>query len=382
MLTFCTAGESHGKALVALIDGFPAGVALDSSAIDAELRRRQGGYGRGGRQQIESDRVELLSGVLHGKTIGSPIALLIPNRDHVLEQLDEPKSPRPGHADLAGVMKRLSGIRGVLERASARETAARVAAGAVARQLLNHFGIEVLAYVIELGSIAVAPRPGSLLEQRALRDQSELATLAPERDAALKALIDQTRQRGDTLGGLIEVRVEGVPFGLGSHTQWDQKLDGRLAQAVMSVQAIKGVEIGLGFESARRPGSEVHDPIQYDPAMADAPSLGFGRPTNHAGGLEGGMTNAQPIVLRAAMKPIATLERALTSVNLETLRPEPASHQRSDVCAVPAASCVVENVVAFEIARAMIDKFGGDSLVEMLERWRLASSLEKKRLGS
>ncbi|MEN6452060.1 MAG: chorismate synthase [Thermoguttaceae bacterium] len=381
MLHYLTAGESHGKALIALIEGFPAGVELSQSTIDAELRRRQGGHGRGGRQQIESDRVEILSGLLHGKTIGSPIALLIANKDHVIDELAEPTSPRPGHGDLAGAIKHLSAIRGVLERASARETAARVAAGAVARQLLAHFGIDVLGYVTAIGPISVAPPTGTIAQQRALRDRSELYTLDPSRDEELKSLIDQIRHRGDTIGGLIEVRVEGVPFGLGSHTQWDRKLDGRLAQAVMSVQAIKGVEFGLGFECARRPGSEVHDPIQYNADEADTPSLGFIRSTNNAGGIEAGMTNAQPIVVRAAMKPIATLERALPSVNLETHRPEPATYQRSDVCAVPAASCVVENVVAFEIARALVDKFGGDSLAEMVERYRLFQAMAKTRTG-
>ncbi len=238
----------------------------------------------------------------------------------------------------------------------------------------------MFGYVVQIGPIAVPPRPGTIDQQRALRDRSELYTLDPDQDAPLKSLIHQTRQRGDTLGGLVEVRAEGVPFGLGSHAQWDRRLDGRLAQAVMSVQAIKGVEIGLGFESARRPGSEVHDPIHYDPALAGGPSLGFTRPSNHAGGLEAGMTNAQPIVLRAAMKPIPTLERPLPSVNLETHRAEPASYQRSDVCAVPAASCVVENVVAFEIARALVDKFGGDSLEEMLARWELFHRLARKRI--
>ncbi len=395
---------------MALIDGFPAGVELSQPAIDAELRRRQGGYGRGGRQRLESDRVEILSGLWRGKTIGSPIALLVANQDYTLEQLDEPNCPRPGHGDLAGAIKHLGPVRGVLERASARETAARVAAGAVARQLLTHFAIDVFGYVLQIGPIAVRPQPGTTPEQRALRDRSELYTLDPDQDAQLKALIAETRERGDTLGGLVEVRAEGVPFGLGSHAQWDRKLDGRLAQAVMSVQAIKGVEIGLGFESARRPGSEVHDPIHYDPPptegkggqapfvrstlravpakgacppfpLADGPSLGFSRGSNHAGGLEAGMSNAQPIVLRAAMKPIATLERPLESVNLESLQSEPASYQRNDVCAVAAASCVVENVVAFEIARAMVDKFGGDSLAEMLARWELFHRLARKRIN-
>jgi chorismate synthase len=380
MLRYLTAGESHGKALLALIDGIPAGVELSGEAIDTELRRRQGGHGRGGRQRIESDRVEILSGLRHGKTIGSPIALLIANRDAKIEQLDELVCPRPGHGDLSGSIKHLISPRDVLERASARETAARVAAGALAKQLLDHFGIAVLGYVVEVGPIVVRGITGALAQDREMRDRSALYTLDPDQDAEILARIDRAKEDGDTLGGVVEVRVEGVPFGLGSHTQWDQKLDGRLAQAVMSVQAIKGVEIGLGFQAARLPGSKVHDPIDYDPALAETPALGFVRPTNHAGGIEAGMSNAQPIVLRAAMKPISTLARPLRSVNLKTKQPQEASYERSDVCAVAAASCVVENVVAFEIARAMVDKFGGDSLAEMKARWRLFHEMASERL--
>ncbi len=371
MLRYFTAGESHGKALLALVDGFPAGVELDTDLIDTELRRRQGGYGRGGRQQIEADHVELLSGVWRGTTLGSPIALMVPNKDYKLEQLDDLECPRPGHGDLSGVMKYLGPIRAVLERASARETAARVAAGALAKQLLSPFGITAFGYVVEVGPIKIEPVPGTLQQQREFRDKSELYTLNPDQDHEIKSLIDEMQKTGDTLGGIIEVRVEGVPFGLGSHTQWDKRLDGRLAQAVMAVQAIKGVEIGMGFEAARRPGSEVHDPIRYEPDQAETPTLGFTRPTNNAGGLEAGMTNSQPIVIRAAMKPISTLAQPLESVNLQTKRSESASYERSDVCAVAAASCIVENVVAFEIARAMVDKFGGDSLEEMQARWKL-----------
>jgi chorismate synthase len=238
-----------------------------------------------------------------------------------------------------------------------------------------------LGYVVELGAIAVEPRPDTLEQQRKLRDQSELYTLDPTKDEQLKDLIGQARERGDTLGGIIEVRVEGLPFGLGTHTQWDKRLDGRLAQAVMSVQAIKGVEIGMGFEAARRPGSEVHDPIRYDSHQADTPTLGFTRGSNNAGGLEAGMTNSQPVVIRAAKKPIATLGRPLESVNLQTKQPESASYERSDVCAVSAASCILENVVAFEIARAMVEKFGGDSLAEMQARWTLFHDMARKKLG-
>ena len=380
MLRYCTAGESHGKALMALIDGFPAGVELSTELIDAELLRRQGGYGRGGRQRLEADRVEILSGICRGQSIGSPIALLVPNKDYKIEQMEDLASPRPGHGDLSGSIKYLGSIRGVLERASARETTVRVAAGALARQLLDPFGIVVFGYVVEVGPIVVRPQAGTLQQQRALRDKSKLYTLNPDQDAEITALVDQVQKQGDTLGGVVEVRVEGVPFGLGSHTQWDKKLDGRLAQAVMSVQAIKGVEIGMGFEAARRVGSEVHDPIRYDPALRDTPSLGFTRPTNNAGGLEAGMTNAQPIIVRAAKKPISTLARPLESVNLQTKQSEKASYERSDVCAIAAASCIVENVVAMEIARAMVDKFGGDSLAEMQARWKLFHDMAREKL--
>jgi chorismate synthase len=380
MLYYQTAGESHGKALMALVEGFPAGVELHTESIDSELLRRQGGYGRGGRQQIEKDHVEILSGLWHGKTIGSPIALLIPNRDEKIERMEELPCPRPGHGDLNGSIKHLGSIRGVLERASARETAARVAAGALAKQLLAPFGITVFGYVIEVGPIVVAPQPGTLDEQRALRDKSELYTLNPDQDAEIKKLIDEIRKNGDTLGGIVETRIEGVPFGLGSHIQWDRKLDGRLAQAVMSIQAIKGVEIGMGFEVARHPGSKVHDPIRYDPALRDTPSLGFVRTSNNAGGLEAGMSNSQPIVIRAAKKPISTLAHPLESINLETKSSEKASYERSDVCAIAAASCVVENVAAFEIARAMVDKFGGDSLAEMQARWKLFHDLAREKM--
>lgn len=379
MLRYWTAGESHGKALVALVDGFPAGVELETDSIDAELRRRQGGYGRGGRQRIETDRVDIKSGVWHGRSLGSPIALEVVNKDSKLERLDDMDRPRPGHGDLTGAIKFLGPIRGVLERASARETAVRVAAGALAKQLLAKFGITAFGYTAELGGLKIVPRAGTLAEQRALRDASELYSLNPDQDHEIKALIDECAKDGDTLGGIVEVRVEGLPFGLGTHAQWDRKLDGRLAQAVMSVQAIKGVEIGLGFEAARRRGSQVHDPIQYDAAQQDSPTLGYTRPTNNAGGLEAGMTNGQPLVVRAAKKPISTLRKPLESVNLATKQPEAASYERSDVCAVPAASVIVENVVAFEVAAALVDKFGGDSLAEMQARWNMFQEMARAR---
>jgi chorismate synthase len=380
MLRYQTAGESHGKALLALVSGFPAGVELNTKEIDAELRRRQGGYGRGDRQKLETDTVNILSGVWQGMSIGSPIALMVPNHDYKIEKMEDLPMPRPGHGDLCGSIKYLGSVRGVLERASARETTVRVAAGALAKQLLTPFGIQVLGYVVQVGPIAVPPLSGTMEQQRATRDRSELYTVNPSEDSKIRELVDQAKTQGDTLGGIIEVRVEGLPFGLGSHGQWETKLDGRLAQAVMSVQAMKGVEIGLGFEAARRFGSQVHDPIQYDPKLVDTPCFGFTRPTNNAGGLEAGMTNSQPLVLRAAMKPISTLKKPLESVNLQTKQSESASYERSDVCAVSAASCVLENVVAFEIATAMVDKFGGDSLVEMHARWDLFHNMARAKL--
>jgi chorismate synthase len=379
MLRYWTAGESHGKALLALVDGFPAGVEIETDSIDLELRRRQGGYGRGGRQRIETDQVEVLSGIWHNQTLGSPIALQVINKDAKLERMDDLARPRPGHGDLTGAIKFLGPIRGILERASARETAARVAAGALAKQLLKPFGIVAFGYVVELGGIAIAPKSGTLDQQRAWRDASEIYSLNPDQDDTIKALIDAKGKEGDTLGGILEVRVEGLPFGLGTHAQWDRKLDGRLAQAVMAVQAIKGVEIGLGFEAARRPGSQVHDPIHYDESQKDSANLGYTRPSNNAGGLEAGMTNGQPLVVRAAKKPISTLRKALESVNLDSKQAEAASYERSDVCAVPAASVILENVVAFEIAAALVDKFGGDSLVEMQARWNLFHEMARKR---
>jgi len=368
MLRYWTAGESHGKTLLALVDGFPAGVTLSTDLIDAELKRRQGGYGRGGRQRIESDRVDIRTGIWKGTTLGSPIALEVINKDYKLERLDDLTQPRPGHGDLTGSIKYLGSIRGVLERASARETAVRVAAGALAKQLLAEFDIVALGYVVELGGERIDPIEASLEELREIRDSSEIYGLNPDRDTKIKALIDQAGKDGDTLGGVVEVRVEGLPFGLGTHAQWDLKLDGRLAQAVMAVQAIKGVEIGLGFEAARRPGSQVHDPIEYDETQKDTSSLGFTRPSNNAGGLEAGMTNGQPLVIRAAKKPISTLRKPLASINMETKEAVEANYERSDVCAVSAASVIVENVVAFEVARALVDKFGGDSLIEMKAR--------------
>lgn len=379
MLRYWTAGESHGKTLLALVDGCPAGLAIDTDVIDQELARRQGGYGRGGRQRIETDRVEVLTGIWKGVSIGSPIALQVVNRDYKLERMEDLTRPRPGHGDLAGALKYLGSVRGILERASARETTVRVAAGALARQLLAVFGIRAMGYVVELGGMRLEPPAGSWEQRLELRAKSEVYSLVPGQDEAIKTLIDETGKAGDTLGGVVEVSVEGLPFGLGTHAQWDEKLDGRLAQAVMAVQAIKGVEIGLGFEAARRVGSRVHDPIRFDSERVGEPTLGYERTSNHAGGLEAGMTNGQPLVIRAAMKPISTLRKPLESIDLNTKESALAEYERSDVCAVSAASVIVENVVAFEVARALVDKLGGDSVTEMQARWDLFQDLARKR---
>ena len=382
MLRYWTAGESHGKALIALIDGFPAGVSIDESFINHELKLRQGGYGRGGRQKLEQDTVDILTGIWQSKTLGSPITLQVVNNDYKLERLKELERPRPGHADLTGAIKYLGSIRGVLERSSARETAVRVAAGALARLLLREFGIETIGYVVELGEMNLGSQGTanlSIEQTRALRDQSSIYSGQPSSDPQAEKYIDQMADEGDTLGGVIEVRVDGLPFGLGTHAQWDRKLDGKLAQAVMAVQAIKGVEIGLGFEAARRRGSQVHDPIHHDPALAHLPHLGYVRPSNNAGGLEGGMTNGQSLILRAAKKPISTLRKPLDSIRMEDKQPHRANYERSDVCAISAAAIIVEHVVAFEIASALVEKFGGDSLIEMKARYELFMKLARER---
>ncbi|HEX4055545.1 MAG TPA: chorismate synthase [Tepidisphaeraceae bacterium] len=370
-LSYRTAGESHGKALIALIEGMPEGVAIDQAFIDGELRRRQGGYGRGGRQKIETDHAEFLSGVRMGKTIGSPIAVEIVNKD---SRLDDPAAtpplhrPRPGHADLAGSVKWLTtDCRLTLERASARETAARVSAGAVARCLLREFGIEVFGFVR-----AVGPAEGKFVvseenwrELLKARDASEVYCPDAAADAAMKQFINDQKMAKDTAGGIVEAHVFGCPIGLGSCMTWDGRLDGRLAAAVASIQAFKGVEFGLGFEAARRPGSKVHDEIGFDPAKKDTPAMGFVRGSNNAGGLEGGMTNGKPVVVRGAMKPISTLGKPLMSVDLNTKEPSEAGWERSDISAIGAASVVMENVIGFEIARALLEKFGGDSVREV-----------------
>jgi chorismate synthase len=379
MLRYWTAGESHGKTLLAVVDGFPAGIEIDTDAIDYDLRMRQGGYGRGGRQKIETDQVELLTGVWKNVSMGSPVTLQVINRDYKLEKLKELERPRPGHGDLTGAVKFLGSIRNVLERSSARETAVRVAAGALAKQILAEFQIECIGFVDELGGQPIQRQAGDIQQWRTLREQSEVYSLNPEQDSEIKQLIDQAGEQGDTLGGILEVHITGLPFGLGTHAQWDRKLDGRIAQAVMAVQAIKGVEIGLGFEAARRPGSRVHDPITYDADKKDTPSLGFQRPTNNAGGLEAGMTNGQSLVVRAAKKPISTLRQPLESINLDTKQADTASYERSDVCAVSAAAIIIENVVAFEVAVAFCEKFGNDSISEMKARYDLFHQMAQER---
>jgi chorismate synthase len=370
-LTLETAGESHGPALTTLLRGLPAGLDLDLDFINAELKRRQGGYGRGGRMKIESDAVTVLAGVRRGKTTGAPVVFQIPNRDSRLDDLERTPPvyrPRPGHADLPGSVKWLTtDCRETLERASARETAARTAGAAATRSLLREFGIEVFGFVRGAldASTDVTITADNLDQMRAARDASEVYCPGPDTSEMIIAAIRQAKVDKDTLGGFAEVHVFGCPPGLGSCVHFDEKLDGRLAGAVMSIQAFKAIEIGLGTACGLRTGSHVHDPIEFDPERLDTPSLGFTRPTNNAGGLEGGMTNGMPIVVLGTMKPISTLLRGMPSVDLNTKQPEHSAYERSDVCALPAASVVMENVVAFEVARALVEKFGGDSLTEM-----------------
>ncbi len=368
-LAWRTAGESHGPALVGVLEGLPAGLALSLEEVDAELARRQGGYGRGGRMRIEEDRVELISGTKGGVTLGGPLAFLVRNKDAVLDRLPVPTNPRPGHADLAGCQKfGHRDPRAVLERASARETAARVALGAFARQLLAAFGIEVFADVIALGghTVDAAARAEALAlsadERRARRAASDFYTLTPELDGALRAEVDAAKAAHDSLGGVFEVRAYGLPPGLGSMASGAERLTARLGAALFSIPAIKGVEFGLGFAVAARPGSQAHDPIVPAPPGAATP---FARSSNHAGGLEGGMTTGEPIVVRAAMKPIPSLRQGLPSVDLHTGEAVRATYQRSDVTSVPAASVVGEAVVALALAEAFLDKYGGDSLEQV-----------------
>ncbi len=375
MFRFTTAGESHGRALVAIVEGLPAGMPVDVAAINHELKRRQWGYGRGGRMKIEQDEVEILSGVRYGLTLGSPVALLIENKDwanwtEVMaaepreiapDKSRELKRPRPGHADLAGGQKFAArDLRNVLERASARETAARVACGALARQLLTAFGIDILSHVIQLGGIPEKPLELRWEAIAAIPDDAPLRCSDSAAQQQMIELIDRKRESGDTLGGIFEVVARGVVPGLGSHTAWDLKLDGRLAQAIMSIPAVKAVAIGAGYEASALPGSEVHDEIDYNNETKE-----FIRETNRAGGLEGGVTNGEEIRIRGHMKPLSTLRRPLRSVDIDTKREEPAGFERSDITAVPAAGVIGEAMVALSLADALREKFGGDSLGEM-----------------
>jgi chorismate synthase len=369
MLRFLTAGESHGRGLLVVLEGMPAGVPVSEAEIDMQLARRQHGYGRGGRMQIERDHAEIYSGVMRGTTIGAPVGLLIGNKDWRKEEPPLTR-PRPGHADLAGALKyHFDDVRRVLERSSARETVARVAAGAVCRCLLARFGIALASHVVELGGITAMRRPQRLEEISAIADASPLRCVDPEAEARMIAAIDDAKERGDTLGGVFEVVATGVPTGLGSYVHWDRRLDGRLAQAMMSINAIKGVEIGQGFNEARLPGSAAHDEIFYDPER------GFYRRTNQSGGTEGGMTTGEPLIVRVAMKPLSTLRSPLASVDIMTKERVEAAVVRSDVTAVPAAGVIGEAMAAFVLADAMIEKFGGDSLDQMRvayeahERW-------------
>ena len=372
MLRYLTAGESHGELLMGILEGMPAGLLIRVTDIDSDLARRQGGHGRGGRMKIEKDMVKIFTGVRWGKTLGSPIGLMVRNKDWdnwrikmspdsaFLNNAEPVTRPRPGHADLAGGLKYgHTDLRNVLERSSARETAMRVAVGAVCKRLLDEFGISIVSHVIAIGGVYAKVDRLSHREIRRKTENSDLRCADHEAEKRMVRKIDEAQRNGDSLGGVFEVVVSGAPIGLGSHAHWDRKLDSRLAAALMSVQAIKGVEVGSGFGVANRPGSRVHDEIFW------TPKGGFFRKTNHAGGIEGGMSNGEDITLRAAMKPIPTLMRPLRSVDLETRKPFKASVERSDVCAVPAAGVVGEAVVAFEIAAAMIEKFGGDSLDEM-----------------
>ncbi len=370
-LTYQTAGESHGPALVATVLGVPAGLTIDTATINAELARRQGGYGRGGRQKLETDAVEILTGIRRGRSIGAPITMLIRNRD---SRLDDPQRtppvhrPRPGHADLPGSIKWLTtDCRETLERASARETAARVAACCIGRLMLRElFDVEVFGFV---RSILDARTDAEVTYDRldgllAARDASETYTLDPETTEKQCAIIRRAKIDKDTVGGDVECHVFGCPPGIGSCMNWYDKLDARIAYAVMGIQAFKAVQIGQGAQCSKRMGSRVHDPIRFDHARAGEASLGFVRDTNNAGGTEGGMTNGQPVVVTGTMKPISTLLRGLPSVDLNTKAPEHSQYERSDICAVSAASVVMENAVAFEIASAFMDKFGGDSVIE------------------
>jgi chorismate synthase len=389
MLRLLTAGESHGELLMGIIEGLPAGLLIRITDIDRDLARRQVGYGRGNRMKIEKDQVKIYSGVRWGRTLGSPMGLMIRNKDWenwrdkmsvdpmFLNSADPLTRPRPGHADLAGALKyNMTDIRNILERSSARETAMRVAVGAVAKRLLGEFGIDVISHVLSIGGVYAKVPKISVHELKKRAESSELRCADPDAGKRMMRRIDEAKSAGDTLGGVFEVIIKGVPVGLGSHAHWDRKLDARLANALMSVQAIKGVEVGAGFGVANRPGSQVHDEIFW--SRKD----GFYRKTNMAGGIEGGISNGEPIVLRAAMKPIPTLMKPLRSVDLASKRPFKASVERSDVCAVPAAGVVAEAAVAFEIAGALVEKFGGDSIEEMKRNFSQYDRHLKSRIST
>lgn len=379
MLRFVTAGESHGPELLAVLEGVPAGFEIDLARLNNDLARRQKGYGRGGRMAIERDEVRFASGIRFGRTLGSPIAMIIENRDfkNWMKRMSadpqdrgtaEPVTrPRPGHADLAGVLKYdLDDIRNVLERASARETAARVAIGALSKQLLAPFGISVLGYVVRIGATeAKTPEKMSLEELQRTTEQSAVRVADPAAEQAIIAEIDECKKSGDTLGGVVEVVALGLPVGLGSHVHWDRKLDARLAHALLSVQAVKGVELGLGFRAASIRGSQLHDEIGYDPQERR-----FTRLSNNSGGTEGGMTTGEPLRVRVAFKPLSTLMRPLRSVDIKTKQEAVGAIERSDVCAIPAAAVIAEAVVAFVVAEAFFEKFGGDSLKEVMRNYR------------
>jgi chorismate synthase len=379
MLRFLTAGESHGPELIVIIEGAPAGYDIDVKAINHDLARRQKGYGRGGRMAIEHDEVRVVSGIRFGRTLGSPITFIIENRDFKnwekrmsVNPSDRAEAklvtrPRPGHADLAGVLKyNLEDIRDVLERASARETAARVALGSFARQLITPFGISVLGYVVSIGSIEAKLPPDISLEQLALvSEESPVRVADAEAERAIIAEIDLCKKAGDTLGGVVEVVAAGLPVGLGSHVQWDRKLDGRIAHALMSLQAVKGVEFGQGFGAARVRGSQLHDEIGYDAAAQR-----FTRYSNNSGGTEGGISTGEPLRVRVAFKPLSTLMRPLRSADIKTKAEAVATIERSDVCAIPAAAVIAESAVAFEVANAFLEKFGGDSFTEIARNYQ------------
>jgi chorismate synthase len=390
MLRFLTAGESHGPGLTVVVDGLPAGVPVDRAAVDSDLRRRQGGYGRGGRMKIETDTIEILSGVRHGRTLGSPITLLLRNRDHenwkdVMSPDPQPpeakrrralKHPRPGHADLAGALKYLTDdLRNVLERASARETTSRVAAGAVARGFLAAAGIEVRSHVIRIGDAAVMGESPLEWDALATVEASPVRCVDGEVAAAMIAQIDRAKKEGNTVGGVFEVVARGLPPGLGSFAQWDRRLDGRLGQALLSIQAVKAVALGAGFEAGWTPGASFHDEIAYDD------DRGLHRGSNRAGGLEGGVTNGEELRARAVVKPIPTLLMPLRSIDMRTKEPENASVERSDTCVVPAAGVVGEAMVCLVLADALLEKFGGDSLEETLAHLNATRELWKDFLS-